>query len=760
MAGETMWFKIYVVDGSTHRPLDMSKVAYLEVLDKAQKPVLQAKTPLKEGSGSGSLYLPVSLQSGNFSIRAYTSWMKNFSPDFYFEKPITLVNSFLKPALIQQEAQAAPVLSFFPEGGNLVEGVRSKVAFKATDAAGKGLDFEGAVLDEHQDTIALLEPLKFGMGSFYFTPEAGKTYQAIIQTGSGDSLSYPLPAAAAEGYVMHLQEGPAKAKQATNPPSAGNTMAEEEIRVSVQSNLQMTGYVYLLVHTRQQLKIARAGLLKEGRADFMLDKTLLEEGISHLTIFDGAQQPVCERLNFKQPLQELQIKAETEKEVYALREKVEIDITACHDTGAPVPADLSVAVYQLDSLQGRESNTIFSYLWLSSDLKGEIEAPEYYVQHSGDEVKAALDHLMLTHGWRRFRWEDVLQQNEASFRFLPEYEGQMLEVRVLDKDTEAPAANVLTYLSIPGKRGKFYTGMSNKEGEVRIIAKDFYGQKDLILQTSPQGNSRLNFQIQSPFSSEFSSGSPDFFTLSPLLADKLRARSIHLQVENVYGGEEKTKVTEPSTAGRVFYGAPFKHYLLDDYTRFPTMEEVMREYVYEVMVRKRKGRFNFFVFNPLKKEHFDENPLVLFNGVPVFDIDKLMAFNPLKIESLEVVNESFFLGGIPYAGIVSYATCTGEMEGFELNPDILQVSYEGLQQSREFYVPRHEKDSDQQRRMPDFRSLLYWSPEVQTDAQGKQRVIFYTSDLEGEFQVEIQGMTKEGKAAAATFTFKAAEKPL
>lgn len=750
MAGETMWFKLHVVDGSSHVPSDLSKVAYLEVVDEAQKPVLQTKIPLQKGAGSGSLYLPVSLKSGNFTIRAYTSWMKNFSPDFYFEKPVTLINSFLNPNLIATKAQETPVLQFFPEGGRLVEGIRSKLAFKASSPEGRGIDFEGAVIDQDQDTIAVFEPLKFGMGSFYFTPEADKTYQAIIKSSQGDSLSYPLPAVAKQGYVMHVEE------MAASTTSG----AAEGIKLAVHSNQQKDGFVYLLVHTRQQLKVARAGRLQDGRVEFMLEKELLEEGISHLTIFDQLKKPVAERLYFQQPQQKLHIKAATDQEVYALREQVAIDITA-QDQQKPALADLSVSVYQLDSLNTKQSQSIFSYLWLNSDLKGRIEAPEYYMQHKGPEVNSALDHLMLTHGWRRFRWEDVLATTEPVLQFLPEYEGQLLEALVMHKDNGLPAEDVTAYLSMPGKDGLFYNGRSNEKGEIRFISQEFYGRKNLVLQKTPQENRSLSFQILSPFSDQFSSGSlRSPLSLSPRLEDKIRARGIHLQAENIYGSEEKTKTKLPPRAGRSFYGTPFKRYLLDDYTRFPTMEEVMREFVYEVMVRKRKGQFYFFVYNLINERHFQDNPLVLFDGVPVFDMDQVMALNPLKVESLEVVNETFFLESIPYPGILSFSTFQGDMDGLELSPDVFREAYEGLQESREFYVPPHGEEKDQQQRIPDFRNLLYWSPDVQTDAEGKKTINFYTSDLEGEYQVEIQGITKEGKAASTSFTFKVAEKAL
>src|SRR5580692_10444598 len=122
MAGEILWCKLYCVEGSSHTPLDVSKVAYLELVDKDNKPVLQGKVLLEKGEGQGSFYLPPSLNSGGYTLRAYTNWMKNLGPGSFFERPVTIVNSFKRlPGVgAVSAAHAAPYfVGFFPEGGNL-----------------------------------------------------------------------------------------------------------------------------------------------------------------------------------------------------------------------------------------------------------------------------------------------------------------------------------------------------------------------------------------------------------------------------------------------------------------------------------------------------------------------------------------------------------------------------------------------------------------------------------------------------------------
>src|SRR5688500_829348 len=126
LTGETLWFKIYTVDGSVHKPLDLSRVAYAEILDKGNFPVLQAKVGLQHGRGHGSFFLPASLMSGNYKLRIYTNWMKNFSPEFYYDETFALVNPFVPSTEDRTKPQRGYTIDLFPEGGNLVAGIRSK----------------------------------------------------------------------------------------------------------------------------------------------------------------------------------------------------------------------------------------------------------------------------------------------------------------------------------------------------------------------------------------------------------------------------------------------------------------------------------------------------------------------------------------------------------------------------------------------------------------------------------------------------------
>jgi hypothetical protein len=228
-----------------------------------------------------------------------------------------------------------------------------------------------------------------------------------------------------------------------------------------------------------------------------------------------------------------------------------------------------------------------------------------------------------------------------------------------------------------------------------------------------------------------------------------------MQARNAFLPKSAQQVTTNETDTLAFFGKPDEKYLLDAYTRFPTVEEVMREYVPGVAVRKRQGTFIFRVYDQLQSNSpFEEEPLIMLDGVPIFDTDKIMAFDPLKIRKLEVIDGLYYLGPLAFSGIVSYTTYKGDLAGFPLDPRASVLSYEGVQGKKEFYSPRYDIAEQQKSRVPDFRNLLHWSPQLITNQEGKQSLSFYSSDQTGMYKVVIQGLTKNGVAGSKTLTFE------
>ncbi len=743
LTGETMWFKVYDVDGSFHMPLDVSKVVYLEILDQDNKAVLQTKIGMKEGGGGGTFFLPTSLSSGNYRLRAYTQWMRNFSPDFYFQQPITIVNPFSKAGLKPFESKPHYDVQFFPEGGHLVSGLKSTIGFRAVDQYGKGIDFYGTVLDEKNDTVARFQPLKFGLGNFGFVPLFTHRYKAVIKDKNGNTSAYPFPAVDNEGYVIHVQDSGAN-------------------QVLVHVSCQFTNYplgrgsrkpfVFFLAHTRQVIAEAKLHFLEQGEALFFLDKNKLGEGISHFTIFTAEMVPVCERLYFKQPFNKFDIEVQPDKTQCAQRKKIDLTLFARNQDGKPEELDLSVSVYKTDSLQNNNASNIVNYLWLTSELRGAIESPGYYLTE-GSTKPEAVDNLMLTHGWSRFRWDDILKNKTNSFEFIPEFQGHIIHGRVVELNSGMPVKRITTYLATPGKNIRLSVSRSDDQGKVQYEMQDFVGSRRIIAQTNDQLDSTYRIEVTNPFSEAFSISPPGEFDLSEKHKAAITSRSFQMQIQNAFYDENPNHIAVPKIDSIAFYGKPDEQYWLDDFTRFPTMEEVMREYVPGVLVRKRRGKFHFMTLDRTNKTVFRNDPMVLLDGVPVFDIDKIMELDPRKVKKLDVLTQQYFLGPVSFDGLVSYTTYKGDLSDFQPNARALDLKYEGLQWKREFFVPRYESQDGQKSRIPDLRNLLYWSPNAKTNSQGKRQIDFYSSDVPGHYTVVVQGITSKGIPGVGTFTF-------
>jgi len=738
LSGETLWFKIYNVDAATNYP-GISVVAYVELLNKEQSPVLQIRVQLKEGMGAGSFILPSTLPSGNYHLRCYTSWMKNFTPSAFFHQQITIVNTFTNAA---PDPANPPSLSvnFFPEGGNLVYGLASRVAFKAVDIHQHGVDCSGVVVDEDKDTVAKFRSAHLGMGSFTFTPQKGKRYKAVAYLAD-TTITQNMPAAFDDGYVMHLTKEDNRIKVLVNaaaPPATGTS-------------------TYLFIEARHRLTTIRQTSFTGSQALFYIDIKDLDEGLSHFTIFNQDRVPVCERLYCPRltQLNTMTISPQLSQQSYGLRKRADLTLSATDRTSHPVNANLSLSVFLIDSLQPIPTEDITTYLTLASELNGVIEEPQYYMRDSSADAADALDNLLLTQGWSRFKWEDIFQHKKPYFESLPETNGSLITGKIIDKTTGHPAPPTIGYLSVPGKAFTFSAAKSRSDGSIVFNTKHFTGTGDIIVQTnSTTADSNYRIDLANPFYDRPDSWTPAPFNIAPALQNQLLGRSIDMQVENAYLRDLKRQWRSDDDKDTLpFYGLGDHGYRLDDYTRFQTTEEVLHEYVEEVHLARSSGKVHFRVRNNLFNTLFDDDPLMLIDGVPVYDAEKILAINPLKFRQIDVVARKFYTGPLINDGIVSYKTYEGDLGGYQLDPNAVAIHYEGIQLQQEFYTPIYDKGTPPSSRIPDFRNLLQWSPDLHTGEDGKLTTSFYTSDIPGTYLVFVQGITDRGQPGSRMMTF-------
>jgi hypothetical protein len=281
-------------------------------------------------------------------------------------------------------------MTFFPEGGDLVSGLKSTVAFKAVNEFGKAADIEGYVSDNDNNKVAHFESFHMGMGGFSLNPDEGKTYVAHITKPKGIADVFTLPDAMPQGYVLTIDD-----ITKTNLKLAIGSTRDENLLVI----LQIRGKEYF----------SKEIDAKKGMNLLAVDLTKLPAGVAQITLFDSKGIERAERLVFVNKQKQAMVAIKTDKERYLPREKVKLTITASDETGMRMPGNFALAVTddQMLSFADDKSSTILSHMLAESDIKGKVEEPRFYFDPKQEKADKALDYLLLTNGWRRFAWKKI-----------------------------------------------------------------------------------------------------------------------------------------------------------------------------------------------------------------------------------------------------------------------------------------------------------------------------------------------------------------
>ncbi|MEM7109953.1 MAG: hypothetical protein AAF519_17130 [Bacteroidota bacterium] len=714
----------YCVDASLHQPTEVSTVANIELIDAYGIAVKQERIRLLKGIGEGQFFVSPDIRSGDYTLRAYTSWMKNFDSEFIFERQISILNP--SATLPKDSAGVSPdsniALHFFPEGGDLVNGLKSKVAlqiFTANDHH-SGLKIAGLIFDNEDNEVAKFITSDRGYASFSLLPKRGKTYSARIKSDSS-ILSFDLPKAKNSGLTMRVSK-----------------TSTDDFKVNLDASPNFQKRVYFIIHTRGILRYAEQIDLTRFEY-FIIPKIQLNEGISHITIMDDNFNPLAERLIFKYPEVKEVLEVDLNRS-YANRQKVDLVIAANHLEASEKIAKISVSVFQKT---GSTGNDIISNLFLTSDLKGNIVDPWLYFDPKNNSRESQLDLLMLTHGWRRFSWEKVMKGEKMEAKYPAEISSPLLTGQ-LKRNDQGLLPQSLT-VNIPGQES-FISSVPIKEEGYFSFEIPFRASGQQLL-FNANGSIKLEqgqIEIMSPF----------FVTsqkLNPIHSFPLASRkvfeqlNVNIQLAQIY--REFSKIngvnTHKHNTSTRFYGRPDHTYQLDNYTRFETITDLFIEYIRAAFLKKRKGQLKFFVFNNKSEKQIPA--LLLLDDVPIEDTDFILGFDPLKLKTIEVVEDTYLFNGTSAPSLINFITYDGNLGGVSLPQYVLEKTYQGIQTPREFYSPDYSVDHEKLKRIPDYRNTLYWNPKAMVGDDGRANFEFYTADQAGTYQVEINGITDQGR---------------
>jgi hypothetical protein len=407
--GDTVWYKAYTVIGGRHQLSALSGVLHVELINPGDSVVSRQLVQLTSGTAGSNIPLPIKIKEGNYHVRAYTNWMRNDGVEYFYNQRIR-IGLPSSASISKQNMQARPDVQFFPEGGRLVNGVRSKIAVKAVGVNGLGEDIKGTVEDDDRNVVAEFATQHLGMGIFALQPQTGKTYKAkIIETGES-AFTVDLPQAAEEGLILGL-----------------NNSLKDTLYIKIAANEktvenEKNRTFYLVAQRGGKIYFTTRGKLDGPVFIAKVDKSRFPSGITQFTLFSQTGEPLAERIAFIQSADTLKLRVTGAAQTNITRQKENLTFGVNDNTDKPVTGNFSVAVINESIVLANEDDesTILNNLLLTSDLKGYIEKPNYYFVNRSDKTNADLDILMLTQGYRRFEWKQVPGNNPNKVTWQPE----------------------------------------------------------------------------------------------------------------------------------------------------------------------------------------------------------------------------------------------------------------------------------------------------------------------------------------------------
>ncbi len=753
--GETIWFKAYLMAG--FEASNLSKNFYADWYDAKGNLIAHTLFPVSGSSAKGQFVLPENYTFSSLHLRAYTKWMLNFDSSFLFEKDF-MINQ--PPEKNTNSISPITEVHLFPESGDLVNGVNSKIAFLASNQNGDPVTIRGAIKTSSNEFIDSFFTEHDGMGSFVIDKiNADETYFIFWTDQYGNPGYKALPDIKKSGAVIQVQA------------------LNKKILIGIQRSDIKTDNLktlYLLAHMNQQVLSKSKINLENG--SFALTEINTAEyptGVLQLTLFNASWQPVAERIVFVNnhqyqfsPEINTIIKGENKRD----KNIIEINVTDS------VISNMSVSVTDAGLL--REKNSIISQLLLCSDIKGKITNPSYYFENTEDSTKHFLDLLMLTHGWRRFKWDDMVDvkfpvinyprdsdyieiggtAKGRAFRNLEEKDFVTLILVARDSSRQIIPVSIEQ------------NGIFSKSGFVFFDTINVYysfKQKNLADKTSIDFRTNLFSTPNSYIKAidresllQFDSAQyvrEQFFIEEEKRLEKIRSTTTLKDVTVISRMKPKTKldiVDEKYTTGAFAFESKFRADIVNDpvantyydifrylQSRVPGVEITVPQ-----QISASSPPYNITIRGDVPALYLNESYLNPFPDAS--DPINVLARIPMsEIAYIKVFNSPFILapGGGPGGAIVVYTKKGDEKkESFStIDEKKLLIGYTKY---REFFSPNY---SDSVKSFaPDARTTLYWNPYVLTNTKNhKVQLEFYNNDISKRLRVVLEGINAEGKLA-------------
>lgn len=658
-------------------------------------------------------------------------WISISLPDLKSPVARRIEVEFDDPQYIYKRTFHLPVFTndfdvkFFPEGGALINIPHQNVAFKAQGADGFSKEIEGFLFNSKGDTLTNFRSEHNGMGIFTMNPVNNETYYVTVRTNDSITKRFDLPAIEPKGISIAMSH------------------YKQEIRYEIQKTeaTEWPQKLFLLAHTRGKLAILQP--INPKRTFGKMNDSLFTEGITHFMLIDEQGNALSERLIFVPDHKPNQWQITTDQPTYGKREKVSLQITAKDSEGNPVEGTFSVSITDRKSIQPDSlADNILSNLLLTSDLKGYVEDPAFYFLNQDARTLRSIDYLMMTHGWRRHKMENVLRTPSLNFTNYIE-KGQTISGRIMGFFGAnvkkgpicvlAPKYNIIATTETDEK-GQFIVNTSFRDSTTFLVQartkKGFAGvdilmdppQYPVATHKAPYFNGSTTFMenyLMNTRDQYYMEGGMRVYNLKEVTVTAKRERP---SSKSIYtGGINTYTVEEDRLQG---YGQT----AFDAASRLPSVTITNGS---EIHIRNNSEPAIIVIDDIVYEDASD-----ILKDIQVSDMSSI---------SLLRGADAVILG--PRASGGAVVITLKDPRNLPARPAQGIITYTplGYSESVEFYHPTYDTPEKKNAQRSDFRSTVYWNPELRLDAEGKATIEYYTPDSTAPEDIIIEGVNKNGK---------------
>jgi len=731
VAGETIWFKAYLLVNGL--PSMLSSNFFLDLRDDKGRTIMSCKLPVTGATARGQLIIPDSAE-GIYTLSPYTATLVNYTdPSFYPSRTIAV----LKPteAYTKTSSPEKASIQFFPESGHLVHGITSTVAFKAINQWGEPLETKGEIRTAEGFNIPF-RTTHDGMGKVSFRPDANKKYAAVI---NGQTESFSLPAVDRSGIVLHVEDEKG-GKQFTVFRSTADAANFASLYIVGQLNNQV---VYESPLEFEDYPSIKGHLITEK----------LPSGILYFTVFNKSGMPLAERMSFVDN-REYRASASISRLADALKPHSMNSFELLSDDS--LQKSVSVSVTDQSVLFGDDRGSIISDMLLTSDLKGHIHRAAWYFDAPADSTRLPLDLLMMTQGWSRFKWTEVMQSKNTAGVFKDPY---LLSVSgtVFESESRPAKGGVLNlYISSADSSTQNYEVGVDANGRFLLDSLLFFGEVQIhysFLQSGKQKPAMLKLDsVPEPIRSVLlpipSTGMVAFGDIDASNVyrsiNNAGDRTKQLETVTVQASSVKNpsdEVNEKYTTGA--FRSEGK-YSLDNVTK-PTPNKTINPIDYSLNnIRTLEMQKGILVNQKtMSLASGTKWPVALFLNEAPADLAQLRNYRMDEIALIKFYDPGFVGAGSggPGGALAVYTRNSNNEKAKALKMDY--VTANGFSVIREFYVPQYEVAKPAAR---DARSTLYWDGAIYLDGNGAKKTIrFASNDTSKKLRVTVEGITSDGK---------------